>query len=67
MATVDKEIADAIIAGKYEEDEWVKIVKYQNDFDGADAYGCIAKGQPLDMYHTSPCCHNPITYWEKTK
>lgn len=64
MATVSKEIADDIIAGKYPEDEAVKIVKYQNAFNGEDAYGVIFKGDDLDRYKETQFVRNPVTYWE---
>jgi len=73
MATVNsREIVDAIIAG----DGWypgdkeegaprcLKIVQYNNQFNGGIAYGLIHEGQRLDMYHTAEACHNPVTVWE---
>ena len=67
MATIDSQsvIAD-IIAGKYSEDRWVKIVRYTNAW-GSTAYGCIAEGQPLDMYAASEYVIDPETYWEAPK
>lgn len=65
MGTISKRIADEVIAGKYEEDEPVKIVKYTNIFDGSDSYGLICKGEPLNKYQASPFVINPVTYWEK--
>ena len=64
MGTVNKEIADEIIAGKYPEDNVVRIVKYQNQFNGADAYGVIRRGQDLMIYHNSGACIRPEVYWE---
>ena len=63
MPTVSKKIADDIIAGKYPEDGWVKIVKYTNAW-GGEAYGCISQRQPLDLYSPSEFVINPEVYWE---
>jgi hypothetical protein len=71
MATInDREIVDQIIAGNgvYPGDEAypvIKIVKYQNGFDGKDAYGLIYKGEPLNKYAATPFVNNPVTVWEK--
>lgn len=63
MTTVSKAIADEIVKGDgyYPGDHMqvVRIVKYQNQFDGGDAYGLIYRGKNLQRYHQSPACHNP--------
>ena len=64
MGTVDKKIADDVIAGKYASDRPVKIVKYTNAW-GGESYGLICKGQSLDRYAASDFVKNPVTYWEK--
>lgn len=64
MGTVNKDIADDIIAGKYEEDKAVKIVKYTNAWGGA-SYGVIFEGSPLDIYEASPWVIDPVIYWER--
>ena len=64
MGTINKTIADDVIAGKYNKDRPVKIVKYTNAW-GGEAYGLICKGQSLDLYSASDFVHNPETYWEK--
>ena len=64
MSTVNKSIADDVIAGKYPEDDVVRIVKYHNAFNNADAYGLIMRGQDLMGYHKSVYCRNPEIYWE---
>lgn len=64
MGTISKEIADDVIAGKYDEDRPVKIVKYENAW-GGESYGLICQGQPLDRYSESNFVRNPVTYWEK--
>jgi hypothetical protein len=66
MGTVNKEIADDVIAGKYKEDRPVKLVKYTNAW-GGESYGLICQGEPLDKYRASPFVINPVTYWEKGK
>lgn len=67
MSTVSKKIADEIIDGKYPEDRAVKIVRYQNCFDGTDSYGVIFEGEPLDKYAASEYVINPCTYWQRKK
>lgn len=62
MATVTKEIADDIIAGKYPEDGAYKIVKY-TDMGSKDAYGVIFKGEDPFKYDASEHIHNPSVYW----
>lgn len=73
MATVNSpEVVQAIIDGNgwYPGDReegaprTVRIVKYNNQFNGAVAYGLISEGQPLDMYHTAAACHNVVTIWD---
>lgn len=41
MSTVSKQIADAIIAGEFPEDECIVILRYENAFNGDYAYKCI--------------------------
>lgn len=41
MSTVNKHIADSIIAGEFPEDECIAIIRYENAFDGNYAYKCI--------------------------
>lgn len=71
MSTVSKSIADEVIAhhGVYPGDEHlppiVKVVKYQNAFDGGDAYGLIYKGHDLDSYKPTEFVRNPVTVWER--
>lgn len=42
----------------------VKIVEYENCFNGGIAYGLIYAGTPLDAYSESPYVRNPRTFWE---
>jgi len=69
MATVNsREIVDEIIAnnGEYEGDPIVvRIVQYNNQFNGDLAYGLIYEGEDLNRYHDSPACHNPTTIFER--
>ena len=70
MSTInDEKIVNQIIEGNgiYPGDEdmpIVKIVKYQNRFNGKDAYGLIYKGDRLDMYQETEFVNNPQTIWE---
>jgi hypothetical protein len=62
MATVDKKIADDIVAGLYADDHPQVIWKYQNAW-GGDAYGVIFKGEASDRYAASDFVRNPTLYW----
>ena len=62
MATVSKEIADEVIAGKYPEDGWTRIVKYTTS-EGSESYG-LERAHELGKYYESEYVHNPTTYWE---
>lgn len=73
MATItQRDIVDQIIAndGRYGSDEegWdepvVKIVEYNNMFDGGIAWGLIYQGEDLNRYHASGACRKPRTIWE---
>lgn len=63
MGTINKKIADDVIAGKYAEDRPVKIVKYTNQW-GGEAYGLILAGQNLERYAASQFVINPSVYWQ---
>ena len=69
MATItQKDIVDTIIRnnGHYEDDELVvKIVEYNNMFDGRVAWGLIYESEDLMRYHNSGACRNPRTIWER--
>jgi hypothetical protein len=73
MATItQRDIVDEIIAndGKYgsDEDGWdppvVKIVEYNNMFNGGLAWGLIYAHEDPNRYHESGACVNPRTIWE---
>lgn len=73
MATVNSpEVVKAIIRGNgwYPGDKEegaprvIKIVQYNNQFDGGIAYGLIYDGEDPMRYHTAAACHNPKTIWE---
>jgi hypothetical protein len=70
MATINSiEMVEDIIAnnGYYEGDpRVVRIVRYNNQFNGAKAYGLIYAGDDPDRYHKSPACINPETIWDAT-
>lgn len=70
MATIDsKELVDKLIAnnGMYPGDDLavVKIVRYNNAFNGGIAYGLIYEGEDLDRYHASQFINNPETVFER--
>lgn len=73
MATItQKDVVDEIIAGNglygSEEDGFdplvVKIVEYNNMFNGGIAWGLIYEGEDLNRYHESGACVKPRTIWE---
>jgi len=64
VGTISKQIADDVIAGKYDDDQPKKIVRYTNAW-GGEAYGLICGRQSLDTYRPSQFVINPITIWEK--
>lgn len=63
MSTVDKSIADRIIAGEFASDRVIKIVKYLNAW-GEEGYGVVLHGQPRNKYDASEFIRNPEVYWE---
>lgn len=64
MATVDKSIADRIVAGEFPEDDARKIVEYDNAFRRV-SYGVIFGDDDPDKYAPSEFVRNPRLYWEK--
>jgi hypothetical protein len=62
MGTVSKEIADAVIAGEYPDDEWVRIIKYENAWGGI-SYG-LECALTIGKYSPSEYVKNPQIYWE---
>lgn len=73
MATItDRATVDKIIEGNgiYPGDEdmpIVKIVEYNNMFNGGVAWGLVYKGDPLFQYEESPACLNTKVIWQKQK
>ena len=70
MATVNKQIAEEIIAneGFYEDDpRVVKVVAYDNQFDGKTAYALIYQHEDYMRYEKSDACHNVRILWEAGK
>jgi len=72
MATINqRSIVDNIIAndGYYEEDgerddmRVVRIVQYNNMFNGGLAYGLIYEGEDKRRYF-QPQCHNPVVIFD---
>ena len=70
MASIDnKELVDEIIAANGK-DGCIKIVQYNNMFDGRLAYGLVFKQDGkggYNRYEESAACINPQVIWEKTK
>lgn len=64
MGTVSKKIADDVIAGLYDDDRPVKIVKY-TDAWGGEAYGLVCAHEDPDRYRASEYVRNPSDYWVK--
>lgn len=68
MATVSKEIADAVIAanGQYKGDEpVVKVVEYDNAY-GGKGYGLVYAHDDPDKYRATEWVRNPKTIWACT-
>lgn len=66
MATVSKDLADKLVAkdGYYADDPRVmRIVEYENAFNGAQSYGIEYKGQ-IGKYSSSEFVINPKVYWQ---
>jgi hypothetical protein len=72
MATINqREVVDEIIAGngRYgdEEDGYdplcIRIVQYNNMFDGKIAYGLTYEHEDPNRYLTAPACLNPVIIW----
>lgn len=63
MSTVDKNIADRIIAGEFPEDNCVRIVKYTNAW-GGESYGCEFGQHQRGRYRASEFVINPTVYWD---
>lgn len=65
MSTVNKEIADLIIAGKFDEDGAISIVKYLNAW-GNYCYGVgYDYGDPYEYLIPTEFIRNPVLYWTK--
>lgn len=69
MSTItSKEIVDETIAnnGVYPGDPPViKIVQYNNMFNGGLAWGFVYEHEDPMRYENSPACHNPVVIWER--
>ena len=64
MSTVNKSIADRIVAGEYPEDHATRIVEYENAW-GGKGYGVTFKGGDIDKYmRPSEYIRKPKIYWE---
>lgn len=69
MSTVSKKIADRVIAGEFPEDGIVAIIKYNNIFNGEDAYKLIFPQQEYLIAHALngwvPTMLNCSLYWRR--
>lgn len=69
MSTVDKTIADRVIAGEFPGDDVVAIIKYNNVFNGKEAYKLIFSPETyriqwiLDGKEVNLL--NPTIYWQQ--
>ena len=63
MSTLNKRIAQDIIDGKYPQDNVVKIVSYNNMFDGELSYASVYRYEYFNKYEESPACNNVKTVW----
>lgn len=66
MATVDKDIADRVIAGEFDSDpagKYVRIVKYTNAW-GGESYG-LEMANEIGRYAESEYVIDPQVYWER--
>lgn len=63
MATVDKSIADRIVAGEFADDQPCRIIKYTNAW-GGEAYGVEFASDRPGRYAESDFVQNPSVYWE---
>jgi hypothetical protein len=64
MSTVSKDIADRVIAGEFEEDGIHTIIKYNNIFDGREAYKLLYGNMSIKDTDFS-FMMNPTVYWKK--
>jgi hypothetical protein len=62
MSTVDKSIADRIVAGEFPEDDARAIWEYDNAFGGV-GYGVIFGKNDPNKYRASEFVQNPRLYW----
>lgn len=69
MATLTnrQSVQEIIDKNGYGEEPWeprvIMIVEYNNDFNGALAWGVIFAGEDPLRYHNSPHCRNVRTIW----
>jgi hypothetical protein len=64
MATIDKTIADRIVAGEFTEDNINRIVRYINAWSNP-AYGVTFGTQDKSRYMVeTPFVRNPVIYWD---
>lgn len=65
MGTVSKNIADAIVSGRYNDDDPKRIVEYTNAWGGV-AYGVTFGRDDPDKYMLeSEYIRSPRIYWDR--
>lgn len=71
MSTISKDIADRIVAGEFAEDNIIAIIKYNNMFNGDEAYKIITPRHESYIQFildgNEPALLNPSIYWKKEK
>lgn len=71
MSTVNKAIANRIIAGEFEEDNIVCIIRYENIFDGNYSYKVLTETHVRNDYDKwildgkEAAMIDPVVYWRK--
>lgn len=65
MSTVSKDIADRVIAGEFLEDGIHTIIKYNNIFNGEEAYKLLYGPMRKEDYLHCETMLNATVYWEK--
>ena len=70
MSTVDKAIANKVIAGEYPEDNVKAIIRYNNVFNGGEAYKLVfgryySPEYMAELLFFTPTMENAKVYWQE--
>ena len=65
MGTINRNIAEKVVEGMYNDDQPTKIVTYNNMFDGGLSYGLVCAHDDQMKYEDSPACFNVRVWWTK--